>query len=326
MKPIIEVNGLSVHFPTRRGPVKAVDDLSFTLGEGETLAIVGESGSGKSTAALSLLRLLSVEPVGGSVMFQGRDLMRMPLAELRQVRGREIGVIFQDSMMGLNPVYTIGRQISEVIRLHFGKTRHEAEEEATRLLGVVGIPSPEERMAQYPHKLSGGMRQRVMIAIALACRPRVLIADEPTTALDVTVQAQILDLLESLKTTFGMSVIMITHDLGVVAEHARRMLVMYCGRKVEEGLVRDVFRAPAHPYTAGLLRSARWDEHSGPFLPEIPGAVPSPYDLPRGCSFSPRCASVMPVCATRQPPMERVAEDRWSACFLNSEHRHADVQ
>ncbi len=318
MSSFLEVSGLSVHFPTRRGPVKAVENLSFELDAGETLAIVGESGSGKSTAALSLLQLLPTRPVAGKVNFLGRDLMQMSAAELRGVRGRDIGVVFQDSMMALNPVYTVGRQIGEVLRLHLGQTRHEAEAEAIRLLGVVGVPSPEQRVRQYPHNLSGGMRQRVMIAMALACQPKLLIADEPTTALDVTVQAQILELIDALKTDFNMSVLLITHDLGVVAEYARRMVVMYAGRKVEEGDVRDVFRTPRHPYTSGLIASTRWNDHEGPFLPEIPGTVPSPFNLPEGCSFSPRCPHVMDICARRVPQTLQVGAQHEAACFLNA--------
>ncbi len=319
MNKLLDVKGLSVHFPSSRGVVKAVEDLSFTVEERETLAIVGESGSGKSTAALSLLRLLNVPPVSGSVDFLGRDLAKLGLDELRRIRGKEIGVIFQDSMMALNPVHTVGRQIAEVLRLHLGMTRAETEREVVRMLGLVGVPAPEARARQYPHNLSGGMRQRVMIAMALACRPKLLIADEPTTALDVTVQAQILELIDELKSTFGMAVLLITHDLGVVAEYAHRVLVMYAGRKVENGTVRDIFYDPRHPYTRGLLSSVRWDDHSGPFLPEIPGTVPSPHELPAGCSFAPRCGSALPICQQQRPADLQVASGHEAACFLNEE-------
>lgn len=319
MKTLLDVKGLSVHFPSSQGVVKAVEDLSFTIQERETLAIVGESGSGKSTVALSLLRLLNVPPVSGSVDFLGRDLAKLSLDELRRVRGREIGVVFQDSMMALNPVHTVGRQIAEVLRLHLGMTKAEIGREVVRLLGLVGVPAPEARARQYPHNLSGGMRQRVMIAMALACRPKLLIADEPTTALDVTVQAQILELIDELKSTFGMAVLLITHDLGVVAEYAHRVLVMYAGRKVEDGTVRDVFYDPRHPYTRGLLSSVRWDDRSGPFLPEIPGAVPSPHELQLGCSFAPRCGSALPICQQHRPAAVHVANGHEAACFLNEE-------
>ena len=274
MTSIIEVRDLSVHFRTTRGVVRAVEELSFDIAEGETVAIVGESGSGKSTAALALLRLIPDPPgriVAGEVMFEGRDLTKLSDAEIRGVRGRAISMIFQDPMMALNPVYTIGRQIEEVLELHLGMTRAVATVRAIELLRLVGVPAPEERVVQYPHNLSGGMRQRAMIAMALACKPRLLIADEPTTALDVTVQAQVLELIGELKQQLGMSVLLITHDLGVVAETAQRVIVMYGGRKVEEGPVEDIFRNPRHAYTRALLAISRWDGAEGELLPELAG-------------------------------------------------------
>ena len=274
MSPIIEARGLSVHFRTTRGVVRAVEDLSFDIAEGETVAIVGESGSGKSTAALALLRLIPDPPgriVGGQVMFEGRDLTKLSDAEIRRVRGRAISMIFQDPMMALNPVYTIGRQIQEVLALHLDMSREDAMTRAIELLRLVGVPAPEERVGQYPHNLSGGMRQRTMIAMALACKPRLLIADEPTTALDVTVQAQVLELIGALKQQLGMSVLLITHDLGVVAETAQRVIVMYGGRKVEESPVEDIFQNPRHAYTRALLAISRWDGAEGEILPELAG-------------------------------------------------------
>ena len=266
MTALLDVRSLSVEFRTTRGIVRAVEDLSFQIEQGETLAIVGESGSGKSTAAMALLRLIPDPPgriTSGEVVLDGRDLTRLAPADIRRVRGREISMIFQDPMMALNPVYTVGRQIEEVLALHLSMSRGEAAARAVELLGLVGVPAPEERVRQYPHNLSGGMRQRVMIAMALACKPRLLIADEPTTALDVTVQAQVLDLIQDLKRKLGMSVLLITHDLGVVAETAQRVVVMNGGRKVEEGPVEQIFDNPGHPYTRTLLAAARWEDIDG---------------------------------------------------------------
>jgi peptide/nickel transport system ATP-binding protein len=265
MSAVLQVENLSVDFRTGRGVVHAVQDLSFTVGEGETVAIVGESGSGKSTAALSCLRLI-LDPPGritsGRILLEGIDVLGLGDAQLRSVRGRKAAMIFQDPMMALNPVFSIDRQVGEALRLHMGMGAREASAEVVELLRLVGVPAPEERARQYPHNLSGGMRQRVMIAMALACRPRLLIADEPTTALDVTVQAQVLDLIQSLKERFGMAVLLITHDLGVVAEIAHRVIVMYAGRKVEEGTTAEIFREPRHPHTRALLEAARWQEAS----------------------------------------------------------------
>ena len=322
MSAVLSVEDLSVRFRTTRGTVNAVDSLSFAIGEGETVALVGESGSGKSTAALALLRLVADPPgriAGGRILFEGRDILALREEELRQVRGGRIAMIFQDPMMALNPVYTIERQVGEVLRLHAGLGRREIAAEVVELLRLVGVPAPAERARQYPHNLSGGMRQRVMVAMALACKPKLLVADEPTTALDVTVQAQVLDLIQSLKDRFGMAVLLITHDLGVVAETAHRVIVMYAGRKVEEGTTAQIFKDPRHPYTRGLLEAAKWEEVEGAMLREIPGTVPSPFDMPRGCAFSPRCGFAVPRCRESVPPLADVAPGRPVACFVAQE-------
>jgi len=322
MSAVLAVEDLSVRFRTTRGVVNAVEGLGFSIGEGETVAIVGESGSGKSTAALAILRLIADPPgriTGGRIHFEGRDILALPGHALREVRGGRIAMIFQDPMMALNPVYTIERQIGEVLRLHAGLSARAAAAEVVELLRLVGVPAPEERARQYPHNLSGGMRQRVMIAMALACKPRLLIADEPTTALDVTVQAQVLDLIASLKERFGMAVLLITHDLGVVAETAHRVIVMYAGRKVEEGTAREIFKDPRHPYTRGLLGAAQWEEGEGALLREIPGTVPSPFAMPRGCAFSPRCGAARPRCREAVPALAEIATGRPVACFVAQE-------
>ncbi|MDA1090975.1 MAG: ABC transporter ATP-binding protein [Proteobacteria bacterium] len=323
-QPVLDVQGLSVNFRTSHGVVNAVEDLSFQIGEGETVAIVGESGSGKSTAALALLRLIPDPPgkiVSGSVRLDGTELLTLSESEIRHIRGFKIAMIFQDPMMALNPVYTIERQIGEVLQLHLGMSRRERLLEAIELLRLVGVPAPEERVQQYPHNLSGGMRQRVMIAMALACRPRLLIADEPTTALDVTVQAQVLDLIQGLKDKFGMAVMLITHDLGIVAETADRVVVMYTGRKVEEGSVTEIFDDLRHPYTRGLLGAAKWEEGDGDMLREIPGTVPSPFDMPTGCSFQPRCPLAEARCLSDRPGLETFAPGREVRCFIAGEAR-----
>ncbi|MCW5729961.1 MAG: ABC transporter ATP-binding protein [Alphaproteobacteria bacterium] len=323
--PVLDVRSLSVEFESTLGTIHAVRDLSFSIGEGETLALVGESGSGKSTAAMALLRLIPNPPgriSSGAVLLAGRDLTALSEADLRGVRGREMAMIFQDPMMALNPVYTIERQIGEVLRLHLGLSKSEILAEVVELLRLVGVPAPEERARQYPHNLSGGMRQRVMIAMALACRPRLLIADEPTTALDVTVQAQVLDLIHGLKEKFGMAVLLITHDLGIVAETANRVVVMYAGRKVEEGTVGEIFADPRHPYTRGLLGAAKWEEADGDLLREIPGTVPSPFEMPSGCSFAPRCAEAIPLCRSAMPELKDVAPGRPVRCFLAEGRGH----
>ena len=316
---LLSVRDLSVHFRTRQGVVRAVDSLSFDIGPGQTVALVGESGSGKSTAALAILRLIADPPgriAGGRIQFEGTDLVRLDEAGIRDVRGGRIAMIFQDPMMALNPVHTIGRQIAEVLMLHLGMDKHRAMDRAVELLDLVRVPAPATRVRQYPHNLSGGMRQRVMIAMALACNPKLLIADEPTTALDVTIQAQVLELIRDLKDELGMSVLLITHDLGVVAETAQNVVVMYAGRKVEEGRVEEVFRAPAHPYTQGLMHVSDWEGSSGDVIPEIRGTVPSPFEMPPGCAFAPRCAHATEACSARPPRLVALGPGRSAACIL----------
>jgi len=310
---VLEVEGLSTVFFTRNGLVRAVDDLSFSLARGETLAIVGESGCGKSISALSLMRLVPSPPgriVAGRVMLEGRDLLALPEAEMRAVRGNAMSMIFQEPMTSLNPVMTVGAQIAETIGIHQALGAGAARARAVEMLRLVRIPEPAARARAYPHQLSGGMRQRAMIAMALACNPRVLIADEPTTALDVTIQAQILDLLVRMQEETGAAVILITHDLGVVAETAQRVVVMYAGRKIEEAAVGDLFARPRHPYTRGLLASVPRLASLAPGvvplerLQEIPGMVPPLTDLPAGCAFALRCGLVSQRCRVERPVLE----------------------
>jgi peptide/nickel transport system ATP-binding protein len=319
MSALLAVRGLCVHFRTRQGVVRAVEDLSFDIAPGETLALVGESGSGKSTVAAALMRIVPSPPgeiAAGEVLFEGEDLLQLPEAGMRKVRGSRIGMIFQDPMMALNPVHTIGDQIAEALVVHGRMERRAALARAVELLDLVRVPAPGRRVHQYPHNLSGGMRQRVMIAMALACEPRLLVADEPTTALDVTIQAQVLELIAELKAKLGMAVLLITHDLGVVAETADRVVVMYAGRKVEEGHVADVFRSPLHPYTQGLMRVSEWAGGTGEAIPEIAGTVPSPFEMPPGCSFAPRCDRVTAACHAGQPPLVSPHAARSAACVL----------
>lgn len=321
MSPILDIRDLTVHFRTTKGTVVAVDNLSMHINDGETVALVGESGCGKSTTAMSILRLIPNPPgriAAGEILFDKTDLLTLGNADIRAIRGHHIAMIFQDPMMALNPVYTIGAQIAEGLCLHLKMSKAEAMARAVELLAEVGIPEPSERVHQYPHNLSGGMRQRAMIAMALACNPKILIADEPTTAVDVTVQAQILNLLRDLQDRLGMAIFLITHDLGVVSEVAERIIVMYAGRKVEEGLVDEVFKAPAHPYTEGLLASARLASEKGRFLKEIPGTVPSPFDMPSGCNFAPRCPKVFSKCHEHAPTLECIASEREVACFAST--------
>jgi peptide/nickel transport system ATP-binding protein len=321
---VLEVDNLQTYFYTRGGLVKAVDGVSFTLGKGETLAIVGESGCGKSVTSLSLMRLVS-EPgriVGGSVVLDGQDLVGLDESTMRTIRGNQISMIFQEPMTSLNPVMTIGRQIGEALTLHQGMSQKAALRRAVEMLQLVGIPEPAQRIKEYPHQLSGGMRQRAMIAMALACNPKVLIADEPTSALDVTIQAQILELINKLQREFGTALILITHDLGVVAETAERVIVMYAGRKVEEASVGDLFEHPMHPYTRGLMNSiprlALMRREAGPAverLQEIPGIVPALTNLPQACTFAPRCAFADDKCRGQFPPYEEKAPAHWAACW-----------
>jgi peptide/nickel transport system ATP-binding protein len=305
---LLDVRELVTEFRTERGAVRAVDRVSFDIAAGQTLGVVGESGCGKSVTALSIMRLVTRPGriAGGQVLFRGRDLLGLREAEMQGVRGNEISMIFQEPMTSLNPVFTAGDQVAEAVRRHRKKSRSEAREVAAEMFRLVGIPSPVERLDSYPHELSGGTRQRVMIAMALACRPELLIADEPTTALDVTIQAQILDLLRKLQGELGMSIMLITHDLGVVAESCEDVVVMYAGRVVERARTADLFSAPRHHYTAGLLRSVpRYgDEGVGRRrLQEIAGMVPSLHELPRGCTFQDRCPAVQDRCREVEPDL-----------------------
>jgi oligopeptide/dipeptide ABC transporter ATP-binding protein len=306
---LLEVNGLKTYFDTDEGTVKAVDGVSFHIDKGETLAVVGESGSGKSVTSLSIMRLIPMPPgriAAGEMIFNGSDLVKKSERQMRKIRGNDISMIFQEPMTSLNPVYTVGDQIAEAIVLHQGKSQRQAMKMAADMLELVGIPEPGKRVKNYPHQMSGGMRQRVMIAMALSCGPQLLIADEPTTALDVTIQAQILDLMRKLQREIGMSILFITHDLGVVAEIADRVVVMYAGRAVEEADVNTIFGRPRMPYTMGLLNSVpRVDkaaEHQAR-LEAIPGNVPNPLHLPQGCAFHPRCKFATEACKEAIPPL-----------------------
>jgi len=320
---LLEVDDLTTHFFTRDGVVRAVDGISFSVMRGEALAIVGESGCGKSVTSLSIMRLVASPPgrtVRGRVLFEGRDLLRLPEPEMRKIRGDAISMIFQEPMTSLNPVLTVGHQIAEALVLHRELSRDAAMQRSIELLRLVRIPAADRRAAQYPHQLSGGMRQRVMIAMALACEPRLLIADEPTTALDVTIQAQILDLMRELKQKTGAAIVLITHDLGVVAEMAERVVVMYAGRKVEEARVDPLFARPLHPYTRGLLDSipklgsARL-AGARRRLAEIPGTVPSLAEPIVGCAFAPRCGYATPRCRSEAPPLEEKMPAHFAACW-----------
>ena len=318
-EPLLSLRDLHVSFPTRDGDVPAVRGVDLDLPAGETLAVVGESGSGKTVTALSIMGLL--DPPGrvvrGSVWFDGRELTALPVAELRKVRGRRIGMVFQEPMTSLNPVFTVGDQIAEVLRIHLGATAKQARKEVIELLGRVGISSPESRVDAYPHELSGGMKQRVMIAIAIACKPDLLIADEPTTALDVAIQAQILALLSELQQEMGMAILLITHNLGVVAHFARQIAVMYAGKVVERAATRALFAAPQHPYTRALLRSLPRPDRARERLEAIEGAVPAPLDLPPGCAFVGRCRERLERCETDQPRLVEVAAGHDAACWLH---------
>jgi oligopeptide/dipeptide ABC transporter ATP-binding protein len=318
-EPLLSIENLSVGFTTETGRVIVVEDVSFAMAPGETLGLVGESGCGKSVTAMSILRLMPSPPsfvAGGRIVFQGEDLLSLDLEAMRRLRGDRIGMIFQEPMTSLNPTFTIGFQIDEVLRSHRGFGANAARAATIALLGRVGIGAAETRCQQYPHQLSGGLRQRVMIAIALACDPRLLIADEPTTALDVTIQAQILDLLKRLQRDLGMAILLITHDLGVVAEVCRRVVVMYAGRIVETGDARALFRAPRHPYTAGLLASRPRLTKGKGRLPTIPGMVPPPGARSVGCSFADRCRRVLPRCRDERPPLAAIGEvDHLAACW-----------
>ncbi|MGN7456514.1 ABC transporter ATP-binding protein [Paenibacillus pasadenensis] len=320
MEALLDIRELQTHFQTEAGVLRAVDGVSLRVREGETVCIVGESGCGKSMTAMSVLGLVegpSGKVAGGEVRFGGRDLLRMSRQELRTLRGHELSMIFQEPMSSLNPVLTIGRQIAEPLREHLRLGRKEAMRRAVELIREVGISRPEQIADAYPHELSGGMLQRVMIAIAVSCKPKLLIADEPTTALDVTIQAQILDLLRGLQAKSGMALLLITHDLGVVAEMADYVIVMYAGKVVEEGEVERLFREPRHPYTQGLLRSKPVLGQVREELYSIPGQVPNPLELGAGCAFADRCEFAMDRCRRQEPPLAPVGSDQQAACWLH---------
>ena len=324
MPPLLEVRNLRTEFRTGAGIVRAVDGISYSVDPGETVAVVGESGSGKSVGALSILRLIPSPPgriVSGEVIFNGRDLMQLSDDDMREVRGGEIGMVFQEPMTSLNPVLSIGRQITEMLEQHRGTDRAAAEKRAVELMGLVGIGDAHRRLKQYPHQLSGGMRQRVMIAIALACEPKLIIADEPTTALDVTIQAQILELMQSLTRRLGVALIVITHNLGIVARYAHRVNVMYAGRIVESGSAASIYHTPHHPYTMALLKSVpRLDRPRQARLDPIEGSPPDLTRLGAGCSFRPRCRFAVERCAIEAPPLEPVGDNgQLAACFRSRE-------
>lgn len=322
MTEALEIRNLRTSFFTEEGEIKAVNDVSFTVPKGKTIGIVGESGCGKSVTALSIMRLVSEPPgriKGGEILFHGKDLLQLPIAQMRHIRGNKISMIFQEPMTSLNPVFTIGNQIGEAVALHQKNlSRKEVRNRTIEMLRHVGIPSPELRVGDYPHQLSGGMRQRVMIGMALSCEPEVLIADEPTTALDVTIQAQILDLLRGLQKEFGMSIIMITHDFGIVAEMADEVIVMYAGKIVEKAGVMEIFSRPLHPYTIGLLKSIPSLQMAGgkiERLETIPGMVPDLLALPKGCPFEDRCFLRVPHCKLEEPELREILPGHWVSCF-----------
>ncbi len=318
---LLEIRGLTTDFATDDGIVRAVDGVDLTIDRGETLGVVGESGCGKTVTALSALKLIAIPPgriAGGQILWRGRDLVPLGQAAMRRIRGKEIGIVFQEPMTSLNPVYSVGAQIAEAVREHEGLGRRAALDRAVEMLALVHIPNPKRRASDYPHQFSGGMRQRVMIAMALSCNPQLLIADEPTTALDVTIQAQILDLLGEMKSRLGTAIMLITHAMGVVAETAQRVVVMYAGKIVEEATVEELFARPRHPYTQGLIRSIPRVDKAGAKtrLEAIPGTVPSLAELPPGCRFAPRCRFAMPVCTRAIPPLREVAPGHKVACVL----------
>jgi peptide/nickel transport system ATP-binding protein len=321
LEHLLEIRGLMTHFATDDGMVHAVDGVDLTIDRGETLGVVGESGCGKTVTALSVLKLIAMPPgqiVAGEILWQGRDLVPLRKEEMRRIRSKEIGIVFQEPMTSLNPVYTVGEQIAEAVRQHEGLGRRAALEKAIEMLRLVRIPNPERRARDYPHQFSGGMRQRVMIAMALSCNPKLLIADEPTTALDVTIQAQILDLLMEMKSRLGMAVMLITHAMGVVAETAQRVVVMYAGKVVEEAPVGELFARPRHPYTQGLIRSIprldRADRKTR--LETISGVVPSLIDPAPGCRFAPRCRFAMTACSRATPELREIGPGHKVACIL----------
>jgi len=321
VKPLLEVNDLRTQFHIAEGTVHAVNGISFYLEPGKTLAVVGESGCGKSVTMLSVMRLLAIPPAkiaSGQVLYQDRDLLQIGESEMEHIRGKEIAMVFQDPMTSLNPVLTIGRQLSEPLRVHLGMDKQQARQRSIEMLDQVGIPDPAHRLGDYPHQFSGGQRQRAMIAMALACLPSLLIADEPTTALDVTIQAQIVELVQRLRENLNMAVIWITHDLGVVAEIAERVIVMYAGFIVEEALVDDLYEDPRHPYTIALLAALpRVDRRRDRRLLSIPGAPPNLLVEPKGCPFAARCTSVIERCRVEMPPLIQVAPNHQAACWVD---------
>jgi len=320
---LLEVKDLRTYFYTFEGVVKAVDGVSYEVDEGETLGLVGESGCGKSVSALSLMRLIPDPPgktVGGEVLFEGEDILRIDMDDMRRIRGAKMAMVFQEPMTSLNPVLTLEKQLSETLQLHKGMGREGSRQEAINLLARVGIPDAERRVRQYPHQFSGGMRQRVMIAMALSCNPRLIIADEPTTALDVTIQAQILELMKNLTKEFGVALIVITHNLGVVARYSDRVNIMYAGKIVERGLAREIYGNPRHPYTVGLLKSVpRLDQPRRAKLDPIEGHPPDLVNLPPGCSFRERCRWAVEKCSKDTPPLMPVGDGHWAACWRSEE-------
>jgi peptide/nickel transport system ATP-binding protein len=320
--PLLDISGLKVHFKTDDGMVRAVDGVDISVNRGETVSIVGESGCGKTVTAMTVLKLIAMPPgriMAGKILFEGRDLVPMGLDEMRAIRSKQIGIVFQEPMTSLNPVYTVGQQIAETVRHHEGLSKRAAMDRAAEMLALVQIPNPMKRVHDFPHQFSGGMRQRVMIAMALSCNPKLLIADEPTTALDVTIQAQILELMNEMKQRLGMSILLITHAMGVVAETAQRVIVMYAGKVVEDATVENLFANPRHPYTQGLIRSIpRIDlaATSHTRLEAIPGSVPSLLNPPSGCRFAARCRFATEACTAAEPPLREVAPGHKVACIL----------
>jgi peptide/nickel transport system ATP-binding protein/oligopeptide transport system ATP-binding protein len=319
MEPILKIKDLKVHFETDEGLVKAVDGVDLEMMKGTTLALVGESGCGKSVTAMSILRLIPSPPgriAGGEIVYKGTNLLELPIKDMESIRGNEISMIFQEPMTSLNPVFTIGDQIKEAIMLHQKKSNDEAGKLVIEMLDKVGIPSPDIRINEYPHQMSGGMKQRVMIAMALSCNPKILIADEPTTALDVTIQAQILDLMKSLQDEMGMSTLLITHDLGIVSSIASHVAIMYASKIVEYGSLGNIFENPHHPYTLGLFTSIPVIGEKKENLYVIPGSVPNPLAFPEGCKFWPRCVFVEDICRSQEPPLEEVSQGHTVACHF----------
>ena len=332
MSSILEVKNLKTKFKTDNGFITVVDDVDFSINQGETLGIVGESGCGKSVTSLSIMQLLQPNASNeGEIIFQGKDILKLREKELKKLRGNEMAMIFQEPMTSLNPLHTVGKQIEEAIKLHMNLSKQQTRERAIEMLKLLGMPRPEEIHGEYPHKLSGGMRQRVMIAMAMACNPRLIIADEPTTALDVTIQAQILDLLRDLKAKSGMSLMLITHDLAVVAEMCDRVIVMYAGQVVEETTVRTLFNNPKHPYTKGLMDSIPKFDEETEYLNTIPGTVPLAYQMPNGCRFAPRCSQAIDICYDHVPKLKEIEGNHKCRCWLyegggvNNESKGSDT-